>query len=40
VELGLHPHIVSCFCLRSLGGIPRVFAELVAGGSLKDSAPT
>jgi WD40 repeat protein len=36
VELGLHPHIVSCFYVRSLGGIPRVFAELVAGGSLKD----
>jgi WD40 repeat protein/serine/threonine protein kinase len=37
VDLGLHPNIVSCFYVRSLGGIPRVFAELVAGGSLKDA---
>jgi hypothetical protein len=36
VGLGLHPHIVTCFYVRTLGGIPRVFAELVAGGSLAD----
>ena len=36
VELGLHPHIVTCFYVRMLGGIPRVFAELVPGGSLAD----
>ena len=36
VELGLHPHIVTCHYVRSLGGIPRVFAELVEGGSLTD----
>lgn len=34
--LGLHPHIVNCFYVRTLGGIPRVFAEYVEGGSLHD----
>ena len=36
VNLGLHPHTVSCYYVRTLGGIPRVFAEYVEGGSLKD----
>lgn len=36
VGLGLHPHVVSCFYVRRLEGIPRVFAEYVAGGSLRD----
>jgi serine/threonine protein kinase len=36
VNLGLHPHIVSCYYVRTLGGIPRVFAEYVEGGSLSD----
>nr|MDQ3821190.1 serine/threonine protein kinase [Acidobacteriota bacterium] len=36
VKLGLHPHTVSCYYVRELGGIPRVFAEFVEGGSLKD----
>ena len=36
VDLGLHPHTVSCHYVRILGGIPRVFAEYVEGGSLKD----
>ncbi len=35
-ELGLHPHTVSCYYVRTLGGIPRVFAECVEGGSLHD----
>ena len=35
VNLGLHPHTVSCYYVRTLGGIPRVFAEYVEGGSLK-----
>ncbi len=34
VSLGLHPNIVSCYYVRRLGGIPRVFAEYVDGGSL------
>ena len=36
ISLGLHPHIVTCYCVRTLGGIPRVMAEYVEGGSLKD----
>jgi len=36
VNLGLHPHTVSCYYVRRLGGIPRVFAEYVEAGSLRD----
>jgi WD40 repeat protein/serine/threonine protein kinase len=36
VDLGLHPHIVSCYYVRTIDEIPRVFAEFVEGGSLKD----
>jgi WD40 repeat protein/serine/threonine protein kinase len=36
VNLGLYPHTVTCFYVRRLGGIPRIFAEYVAGGSLAD----
>ncbi|HEV7406293.1 MAG TPA: serine/threonine-protein kinase [Chthoniobacteraceae bacterium] len=36
VGLGLHAHIVCCYYVRMLGGIPRVFAEYVEGGSLKE----
>ncbi len=34
VNLSLHPHIVTCYYVRRLGGVPRVFAEYIAGGSL------
>lgn len=36
IDLGLHPNTVSCYYVRNLGRIPRVFAEYVEGGSLKD----
>lgn len=36
VNLGLHPHIVTCFYVRTLGGIPHVFMEYMEGGSLSD----
>src|SRR5438552_1657077 len=36
VRLGLHPHIVSCYYVRTLGGIPRLFAEYIEAGSLSD----
>ncbi|XVQ15804.1 protein kinase domain-containing protein [Spirillospora sp. CA-255316] len=36
VSLGLHPHVCTCHYVRTLGGVPRVFAEYVAGGSLRD----
>src|SRR3989338_4291530 len=35
VNLGLHPHIVTCYYVRNINDIPRVFAECVEGGSLK-----
>ena len=35
IDLGIHPNAVSCFYVRTLGGIPRVFAELVDGKDLK-----
>jgi len=36
IELGLHPNIVSCYYVRRVDGIPRVFAEFVEGGNLED----
>ncbi len=36
INLGLHPHIVSCYFVRQLGGVPRVFAEYVEGGTLRE----
>jgi WD40 repeat protein/serine/threonine protein kinase len=36
VKLGLHPHLAACHYVRRLDGIPRVFAEYVAGGSLAE----
>lgn len=34
MRLGLHPNIVTCYYVRRIGGIPRVFAEFVDGGTL------
>lgn len=34
VGLGLHPHTVNCVYVRTIDGLPRVFAEWVDGGSL------
>ncbi|HEY1177972.1 MAG TPA: protein kinase, partial [Phytomonospora sp.] len=36
VSLGLHPNICACHYVRVLDGVPRVFAEYVPGGSLRD----
>jgi serine/threonine protein kinase len=36
VNLGLHPHTISCYYVRRLDCNPLVFAEYVAGGSLHD----
>ncbi|MEW5721971.1 MAG: protein kinase [Thermodesulfobacteriota bacterium] len=36
VNLGLHPHTVSCYYVRRVGGVPCVFAEYISGGSLHD----
>uniref|UniRef100_A0AAU2UZP4 Protein kinase n=1 Tax=Streptomyces sp. NBC_00003 TaxID=2903608 RepID=A0AAU2UZP4_9ACTN len=35
VSVGLHPHVCGCHYVRVLGGVPRVFAEYVPGGSLR-----
>ncbi|GHT44459.1 hypothetical protein FACS189454_01900 [Planctomycetales bacterium] len=36
IELGLHPNIVTCYLVRRIDEIPRLFAEFVPDGSLKD----
>lgn len=37
VSLGLHPNVCSCYYVRVLNGVPRLFAEYVRGGSLRES---
>jgi WD40 repeat protein/serine/threonine protein kinase len=34
IKLDLHPHIVSCYYVRVIDDIPRIFAEYVEGSSL------
>ena len=34
INLGLHPHIVSCHYVREVNGIPSIFAEWMDGGTL------
>jgi len=36
INLGLHPHIVSCYYVREIGGIPTIFSEWMDGGSLRN----
>jgi WD40 repeat protein len=36
VNLGLHPNTVSCYYVRKLGEVPRIFSEYIDGGSLKE----
>ncbi len=36
INLGLHPHIVSCYYVREIGHVPSIFAEWMDGGSLKE----
>ena len=40
VNLGLHPHVVTCHYVRRASGVPLVFAELVDGGSLHEAIHT
>jgi WD40 repeat protein len=35
IYLGLHEHIVSCYYVREIDGVPSVFAEWMDGGSLR-----
>jgi serine/threonine protein kinase/WD40 repeat protein len=34
VNLGVHPNVVTCYFVREVRGLPRVFAEYVDGGDL------
>ncbi|MBF0607928.1 MAG: serine/threonine protein kinase [Magnetococcales bacterium] len=36
MDLGLHPNIVSCYYIRRIDDVPRVFAEYLGGGNLRD----
>jgi len=36
VDLGLHPHITSCYYVRTIDDIPHIFVEFMEGGSLED----
>lgn len=36
IELGLHANIVSCYFVRRIDGIPRLFAEFAPDGTLRD----
>lgn len=36
INMGLHPHIVSCYYVREINGIPSIFSEWMDGGSLAD----
>jgi len=35
-ELGLHPGVVTCFYVREIEGVPGIFMEYAAGGSLRE----
>jgi WD40 repeat protein/serine/threonine protein kinase len=37
VNLGLHPHVVTCHYVRRVDGLPLVFAEYADGGSLHEA---
>lgn len=36
IDLGVHPHIVRCWFVREVKGLPLLFLDYMAGGSLKD----
>ena len=37
IDLGVHPNIVRCWFIREHNGIPLLFLDYVAGGSLKEA---
>jgi len=37
INLGLHPHIVSCYYVREIESVPAIFSEWMDGGSLKSA---
>ena len=36
IRLGVHPHIVRCWFVRKVSGLPGLFLDLITGGSLED----
>lgn len=36
IDLGMHPNIVQCWYVRDYGGLPLLFLDYLAGGSLKE----
>ncbi|HBT96147.1 MAG TPA: hypothetical protein DEB25_00105 [Desulfobulbaceae bacterium] len=36
VNLGLHPHIASCYYVRDINGLPSIFLESMDGGDLRE----
>jgi serine/threonine protein kinase/WD40 repeat protein len=36
IRLGVHPHIVRCWFVREVSGLPGLFLDLITGGSLED----
>ncbi|MBI5557749.1 MAG: protein kinase [Deltaproteobacteria bacterium] len=36
IRLGLHPNIASCYYVQTISGIPHIFIEYVAGGTLEE----
>ena len=36
INLGFHPHIVTCYYVRDIDGIPTIFSEWMEGGSLRN----
>ncbi len=36
IDLGIHPNIVTCFYVRDLGKLPRIFLEYAEEGNLRD----
>lgn len=35
IGLGVHPHIVQCWFVQDIGGVPSLFLDFLTGGSLK-----
>lgn len=36
INLGLHPNVVACYYVREIGGVPTIFSEWMAKGSLEN----
>lgn len=36
IRLGVHPHVVRCWFVQNISGLPGLFLDLIPGGSLED----